>query len=236
MDFRGLSAQGCLVMYQGRFGGLEGIMNCAAATAFLPNFVGFPSPRGLHSSTVQRRSAPGARRRPSALVGRRAPSCWDAPPAGSPVAAPAAELGCPVSAASAATAPAARGPASAGRASARRVTPAGVPPATVVPAAVVAAGRASGRTGRRGTTRAAGPPAAVAATPAPGGTALLPAVLAPADGPHDHNEQDDRQDDADDHGVTLLPFPRSGPPWAVFLGSSLACQGDAPTLPAPKQS
>lgn len=33
-------------------------MNGASATAFLPNFVGFPSPRGLHSSTVQARSAP----------------------------------------------------------------------------------------------------------------------------------------------------------------------------------
>lgn len=33
-------------------------MNGASATAFLPNFVGFPSPRGLHSSTVQPRSAP----------------------------------------------------------------------------------------------------------------------------------------------------------------------------------
>lgn len=28
-------------------------MNCAATTAFLPNFVGFPSPRGLSSSPVQ---------------------------------------------------------------------------------------------------------------------------------------------------------------------------------------
>jgi hypothetical protein len=34
-------------------------MNCGAATAFLPNFVGFPSLRGLHSSTVQPRRAPG---------------------------------------------------------------------------------------------------------------------------------------------------------------------------------
>jgi hypothetical protein len=40
-------------------------MNCGAATAFLPKFVGFPSLRGLHSSTVQLRRAP--------MPGRRAP-------------------------------------------------------------------------------------------------------------------------------------------------------------------
>ncbi|CAM5536912.1 hypothetical protein SAFG77S_06300 [Streptomyces afghaniensis] len=40
-------------------------MNCRAATAFLPKFVGFPSLRGLHSSTVQLRRAP--------VAGRRAP-------------------------------------------------------------------------------------------------------------------------------------------------------------------
>lgn len=40
-------------------------MNCRAATAFLPKFVGFPSLRGLHSSTVQLRRAP--------VPGRRAP-------------------------------------------------------------------------------------------------------------------------------------------------------------------
>jgi hypothetical protein len=33
-------------------------MNSGAATAFLPNFVGFPSLRGLHSSTVQPRRTP----------------------------------------------------------------------------------------------------------------------------------------------------------------------------------
>ncbi|ELP64219.1 hypothetical protein STRTUCAR8_05177, partial [Streptomyces turgidiscabies Car8] len=33
-------------------------MNGGAATAFLPNFVGFPSLRGLHSSTVQPRRTP----------------------------------------------------------------------------------------------------------------------------------------------------------------------------------
>lgn len=38
-------------------------MNGASVTAFLPNFVGFPSPRGLHSSTVQPGSAPLAHTR-----------------------------------------------------------------------------------------------------------------------------------------------------------------------------
>lgn len=58
-------------------------MNCAAATAFLPNFVGFPSPRGLHSSTVQRRRAPGARTCPPTVVGRRARFArWDTLPSG----------------------------------------------------------------------------------------------------------------------------------------------------------
>lgn len=33
-------------------------MNGGAVTAFLPNFVGFPSLRGLHSSTVQPRRTP----------------------------------------------------------------------------------------------------------------------------------------------------------------------------------
>lgn len=35
-------------------------MNCGAATAFLPKSAGFPSPRGLHSSTVQLRRTPVA--------------------------------------------------------------------------------------------------------------------------------------------------------------------------------
>lgn len=206
MDFRGLSAQGCLVLYQGCFGGLEGIMNCGAATAFLPNFVRFPSPRGLHSSTVQQWRAPGVRTCPSAFVGRRA-----RPYAGRVFRR---ELSCPVSAASAAAAPAARGPAargpaSAGRASARRVPPAGVTPASPV----VPARRAAGRTARRRAVRPAGPPASGTATAVPGAAPSLPG---PDDGPHDDNEHNDRQDDADDHGVTLLPFPRSGPRGPFF--------------------
>lgn len=52
----------------------EGITNYGAATAFLPNFVAFPSLRGLHSSTVQLRRAPartkcaGVRKRPPGVL------------------------------------------------------------------------------------------------------------------------------------------------------------------------
>lgn len=52
---RAARSEGCSGVCVGDY---EGIMNGASATAFLPNFVGFPSPRGLHSSTVQARSAP----------------------------------------------------------------------------------------------------------------------------------------------------------------------------------
>jgi hypothetical protein len=213
MDFRGLSAQGCLVIYQGCFGGLEGIMNCGAATAFLPNFVRFPSPRGLHSSTVQQWRAPGARTCPSAVVDRRARPCAGCASGG--------ELSRPVSAASAASAPAARGPASAGRASARRVPPAGVTPVTPV----VPARRVAGRTTGRGAAHPAGPPTADAVTAAPG---AAPSPPDPADDLHDHNQHNDRQDDADDHGATLLPFPRSGPPWAVLLVFRSCVTGGCP--------
>ena len=50
-------------------------MNHGAATAFLPNFVAFPSPRGLHSSTVQPERTPrpnGMRRCAGAPAGRTA--------------------------------------------------------------------------------------------------------------------------------------------------------------------
>lgn len=43
--------------------------------------------------------------------------------------------------------------------------------------------------------------------------------MARADGDErpDKDEADDRQDDADDHGVTLLPIPPKRPPWAPRL-------------------
>jgi hypothetical protein len=209
-------------------------MNCGATTAFLPNFVGFPSPRGLHSSTVQPRRAPGARHKGRGAVTSAArPRGRDQPPPARgrgpsldprtptpprPHApTPPAKFSC-VSAASAAppAAPAGR-PASAGRASpARRVPAARVPP-------VVTAGRTAA-TGRR-SPGPAGPPAAGAVRPAPRAAAggrtrralREPDLLAAADGGtqrHDEQDEDDRQDEADEHGVTLLSFPRSDPPWA----------------------
>ena len=93
-------------------------MNSGAATAFLPNFVGFPSPRGLHSSTVHV---------------RRAPPCAP-PPAGRAASAP-----------SAAAAPARRtagGAAAAGVASPARVTSVTT---AVTTTAVTARGRVTAR-------------------------------------------------------------------------------------------
>lgn len=226
-------------------------MNCGAATAFLPNFVGFPSPRGLHSSPVQpgvcppRRDAahaPGdvwqARGRRDESAGARAPPCGRCAPSddglparrrtavsarrgvvvspagarftvrtrsvsvpfdGSPPGhAPSAraELGCPVSAASAASAPASTGGSAAARGPA--------------PARGAAAARCPGATGAR-------PPAVGRARP-PGAASRphRPPGPVPAGGlghRDDHDHDADRQDDAecDCHGVTLLPFPRNGP-------------------------
>jgi hypothetical protein len=255
-------------------------MNCGAATASLPKFVGFPSLRGLHSSTVQLRRAPlpgrrapvrrGSRRDPGtgghpglrrppevpacrtqlpesrlgpSLLGGSCPtgmrSCQNtrscpigvrhalrtgtpeprparetpAPPVGMGtrgppqcgprvrwVRLPRRERGRRTSAASAAAAASSSTPA------AGRPAAAGVPPA-------VSAGRAG--------VSAPGPPATPACVPRSGGrprpaTGRPPGSAAAGLG-HQRPDQDDsdhRQDDADYHGVTLLPFPRSGPPWA----------------------
>lgn len=198
----------------------EGIMNCGAATAFLPNFVAFPSLRGLHSSTVQpwRTPRPNGVRRcvgaPTGFTARRAlfVGTRDPAPGAGPVrgcVSPWPELSCPVSAASAASAapsPAGR-PASAGRAAAAGV------------ARVVSA------RGRAVPAPVPGPPTAAvsAAVAAPAGPAGLPAAPRPngAGGTPAHHEQPDHQgcgqdqDDACDHGSTLLPFPGpcpEGPP------------------------
>ncbi len=69
---------------RGCVGVLEGIMNSAVATAFLPKFVGFPSLRGLHSSTVQLRRAPlrgGVRRCGATRAGSRSRSLSGIPAA-----------------------------------------------------------------------------------------------------------------------------------------------------------
>ncbi|TDT35220.1 hypothetical protein EV562_109160 [Streptomyces sp. BK208] len=202
------------------------IMNDGAVTAFLPNFVAFPSLRGLNSSTVQPRRTPrpyGVRRCAEAPAGqttRRAlrVGTWGPVPGTGPVAGmrfPLPALSCPVSAASAASAaapsPAGR-PASAGRAAAAgRTVPAGV--ARVVPA--------------RGRTAPVTDPPAVASVPARARPARPPAAPRPdgvrgAPRPHEQLDQqgcDHDQDDACEHGSTLLPYPglrpevpRSNPP------------------------
>ncbi len=214
-------------------------MNSGDATAFLPNFVRFPSLRGLHSSTVQPWRTPGGE---TDAAGARRICC----PAG---ARPCAvrtrfplfqKLSCPVSAASTASAPATarRTPAARRTSAAGRGAAAGVSPmAPVVPA--VAPRRAGvsaadppaarprvARVGRRGRPAVRAVPAAALAERHPGPPA--PAGLRRRD-EHDHGH---RQDDAFDrgvtHGATLLPFPRSGPPWAPRLAPRLArCRGDA---------
>jgi hypothetical protein len=121
-----------------------------------------------------------------------------------------AEPGCPVSAASAASAPAARRPAGRVAAARRVATAAGVMAARVVSARGGLAAR-PGRPGR--------PPAAVAAAAAPGRPprpARRTGPLLPAAG-HDERDQsdaDDRQTDTEDHGTVPLSNPRTGPPWA----------------------
>lgn len=158
-------------------------MNAGAATAFLPNFVWFPSLRGLPSSPVHPPRAPHV----TGVRPARAGDVTALPPGSVAPAAPTT---------------AARGPAAAGVAA-----PAGVP-------SPVVAARAAGRP----PVTAAGPPAA-AVTAAP----AAPARRAPDPGrrpPRHHREPDDEhhrdhhQADAEDHGTALLPFPRSGPPWA----------------------
>jgi hypothetical protein len=257
-------------------------MNCGAATGFLPNFVGFPYLRGLHSSTVQPPLCAGAAgacagarlRLPEAVPGGRAtrvrgpPRCGSirlGPPrrkcgdrAAHPPYGPhgprrtdaALELGCPVSAASAA--------ASASAAPAGRATAAGV--AAAGRAAATAGRRGGSPVGRSGRSRTAvtrarqppgDPPTAVAATavvaagaaaarrpPRPAAAAgrrhhVPPTSSAGGQGRPDKDEDDNRQDDADDHGFTLPPVPPKRPPVGASLG---ACGGDAPPAHRPKQS
>ncbi len=227
-------------------------MNGASATAFLPIFVRFPSPRGLNSSTVQPGSEPllpnappvhcappthpthpalpqrRSARREMAPAGAswcrtvrmRAPGgpaapCQLPPPVvpDGPDAGPR-RTSCPVSAASAAAsspaAPAGR-PASAGRAAAAR---------TPRRAAGRAAAPASGR-----------PPAARAAAPGVAArTRTRPPGVRPRGG-HDADDEHDadcRQDDAHNHDVTLLSFPRSDPPWAIASRLCFLCEGGMP--------
>lgn len=203
----------------------EGITNYASLTAFLPNLTGFPSPRGpsAHLFTADAPQRP-TKRCPAGLgVCTR-----------SPAGHLADRTSCPVSAASAASAPAAarRTAAAGGVAPAARVT-AGV--ATGVAARVPAA--AAGRTA----VPAPGPPAAAGrrpaarrpAPPGPGGR------LAPSAGPrdrhhegHDHHHQNHTYEHSL-HGPHVLPFPRSEAPRFATIP---ACRGDAPAVPGPKQT
>lgn len=182
-------------------------MNDGAATAFLPNFVTFPSLRGLLSSTVQpgRTPRPFSARRgvgaPTGSVARRALWWGVGPgprigPCGGDAVPPGRRLSCPVSAAAsaasaAAPSPAGR-PASAGRAATAgvarvvaaggRTVPVARPPAVGAAAAVAAPAGA----------RPAGPPPG----PGPGRARGAPARHEPPD----HQGCDHEQDDACDHG------------------------------------
>lgn len=220
---RAARSEGCSGVCVGDY---EGIMNGASATAFLPNFVGFPSPRGLHSSTVQPRSAPLAH------------TCAFTPPAlSTPLNVPQ-HFSPPARLTAHGEAPAgrrlptdARGAGRLGRGSPsgaqlprvsclRRIRPHRPRPRRTTrlrrttrrcrknPRRTAAA-PAGART--RARTRAAGPPAVP-------GPARTPRAAAPRSG---HDRQDGHrdechQDDASDHGATLLPFPRSGPRGLCF--------------------
>jgi hypothetical protein len=159
---------------RGCVGGLEGIMNGGAVTGFLPNFGGFPSLRGLPSSSVQPRRTP---RRPERAPGHRSEETTsggvrpDPGPAPRPrvpplppfrMRFPLPELSCPVSAASPASAPAAAG----------RPATTGVSAAAGVPAVVAAA------TGVRSAAVSPGPPAA-AGRAGPAAAAVGPHTPAP---------------------------------------------------------
>lgn len=121
---------------------------------------------------------------------------------GSPV-----ELSCPVSAASTASAaapsPAGRRPASAGRTAAAGGTP-----------APAAGGATRGTRVVPARGRAVGPPAVAATPPVTAATAVaVTSATAPHTGYercHQHDSEHD-QDDAHDHGATLLPLPGLAP-------------------------
>ena len=203
---------------EGRTGVLEGIMNGGAVTAFLPNFVGFPSLRGLHCSTVQPRRTP---RRPwrtpehtSTHRGVGSGGCSTGVTGG--YAVPLDELSCPVSAASstASTTATTGRPAPAGRPAARGVTAtAGVVPPGVMTSGVVPA--------RRPAVSPAGPPAAavaaVRAAPAPPAERLRPALARCLRDDRHERDHDRHHDDAGNHDATVLSFPPKQPP----VGASL---------------
>ncbi len=220
---------------RGCVGDLEGIMNSGAATAFLPNFVGFPSPRGLHSSTVQPWRTPGAHagHGPSA---RRTVRPAGARRCAARTRSPVPEARLPRVSCLPASAPAAAARRSA--AARRRSAAAGVTPVVVaavsprragVPAADPPAARTRlgprgrvrpGRPGRRGRR---------AVRPVPSAAGLVqrqPRLPAPAGlARREEHHHDHRQDDA------LRPWrhPPSVPPKRPPVGASrVAASGAVP--------
>jgi len=177
-------------------------MNSGAATAFLPNFVGFPSPRGLHSSTVHV---------------RRAPPCAP-PPAGRAASAP-----------SAAAAPARRttgGAATAGVASPARVT---AVTTAVTTAAVTARGRVTARVARP--PAAAAPACRVpgGAGPLPL-RRTLPTPRGDEDAGEQKCHY--RKDDAERHGATLPSNPPSAPGRSPISLEAVRCRAALVGAPA----
>lgn len=276
----------------------EGIMNRAPVTAFLPKFVGFPSLRGLHSSTVQPRRAPAPGRR-APVRGAAAHTAGRGWTRGRPDGRPKSRPGsasCPIRC----EGPASVGPvgpadgrgrsfardargqrfeASASRGAAGRegAAPRAAPPLfpdtttrgpsqvraprAVVAAPVLPSGRCrrprSAASAAAATASAAGRPASAGRAPAAGASSVVavsparpparvtavagrPAArprtrrtagAAPAGERHqrpDEQDRDHRQDDADEHGVTLLPFPPKRPP----VGASLLRDREMPVAHA----
>lgn len=215
---------------------VEAIMNSGSATGFLPNFVRFPSLRGLHSSTVQPWQVRGRTRGAGAPAGDCLPT--GAGPDAVPPRNSAAPSQLPGSVASPASAPARRPSA------ARGVPPAGVTPTRVVTPSRVTPSRVMAAAGRARTGAAlrpgppAGAPAARAAPDRPRAPASVrlgvPVAAGPA-APRRHGghaqHRDHRQDDARNHGV-LPPIPGARRPRpSPFPGRRRTLPGRSPKQP-----
>lgn len=196
-------------------------MNGGAVTAFLPNFVGFPSLRGLHCSTVQPRRTPRRPRRTpehgSTRRGVGSGGCSTGVTGG--YAVPLDELGCPVSAASSTASTAT---------TTGRPTPTGRPTTTggvtatagVVPPGVMTSGVVPTRRATVSGPPAAAPTAAVAAVraaPAPPAERLRPTLARCLSDDRHERDHDRHHDEAGNHGATVLSFPPKQPP----VGASL---------------
>ena len=180
-------------------------------TAFLPNLTWFPSPRGPYGSRVHRVPAV----RPNKKV----------PGGSSPAGHPVTRTSCPVSAASAASAPAAARRTTAARGAApARVTTGVTARVTAAPAgraAACVAARPPAATGGRAGARAAAPGA-------PGGRRLA-AVRRPQHGDDaaDHNDPGHHPEECP-HRPHVLPSPEARSP-ASFPSASCV-SGECPRL------